>query len=305
MPAFWMALAACGGGGEAPAEAAQPSAWPDLEEAPAADEPELAVVEAGIAAFYSLARDLDAGPAVDAYTAMMAEADAGCPAWYEADGNTFWYAQCTADGGAQFDGYGFSYRYEDTDLYGDGSLWTLDVLYGQATVLGADGTRLHLGGSVQSGRAQTADGASVWQSAVLGSVEYDGVGAAGTWLSGAVDPDLGIYAYYAPTWDARYLYLDGQLAGLDAWAPGVSAVDAAALIIADPVFGWPCEEPAGAISVRDDAGTWVDVRFDVDGETWTATGACDGCGGAWRGEDYLGEVCVDPSALLDWGTEPW
>lgn len=236
---------------------------------------------------------------------MMAEADAGCPAWYEADGNTFWYAQCTADSGAAFDGYGFTYVYDGVDIYGDGSTWWLDVISAQATVTSASGARLHVGGNIYSGSATTADGAFIWQTSVMGSVETDGSVADGTWLSGSIDPDLGIYAYYSPTYDARYVYLDGQLAGLESAVAGVTAVDASALVYAQASFGWPCAEPAGAVSVRDADGAWVDVVFDVDPDTWQATGDCDGCGGAWHGDEYLGEVCVDPSPLLEWESTPW
>ena len=41
------------------------------------------------------------------YEAAMASSDVSCPASYEQDGNTFWYATCDSDSGGAYDGYAF------------------------------------------------------------------------------------------------------------------------------------------------------------------------------------------------------
>jgi hypothetical protein len=65
---------------------------------------------------------------------------------------------------------------------------------------------------------------------------------------------------------------------------------------------WTCNlEPSGSISIRDDAGYWYDVFFDVDNETGAAPeGLCDGCGDVWYRGVRVTQACADFSPWFAW-----
>ncbi len=250
-------------------------------------------------------------PALQGYEAAMADGDAGCPSWYEVDGNTFWYASCRASSGASYDGYGFYYLYDGEDILGDGRLWDLSYLSGAATMVDAEGQSFHLGGYVYQGigYGQGGDTSWAWVSAVFGSLAWDGESAAGTWLEAGVQPSLLVYGVRYPAAGAsyNYIYLDGTIGGL---SPAATAVELDELTLAPEALGWPCEgEPYGGVGLRDGDGVWWDVRFDVvlneTGTAYVLDGECDGCGAVFRGSELVGEACVDTSVLLDWEEQPW
>jgi hypothetical protein len=247
---------------------------------------------------------LQAAPVRAAYDASVAHMEPGCPDWYDYEGNAFWYAYCTTDTGTSFNGYGFYTVYEDADAFGDGNSWDLVSISGAATVRDSAGHTFHLGGVVYDGTGTNADGASLWVSQVAGGFMWDAPEAAGTWLETPNSPSMLLYAIQYPLDGdpGNYMYINGSAAGL---SDASTAVRFSTVVLADTRLGMACSaEPVGTLSVRDHAGQWWDIRFDLD-ETGRLTGDCDGCGGVYLGDEYQGEVCADFSSLLDWESNPW
>lgn len=259
---------------------------------------------AAIDQFLASALDLNAAPVLAAYEASLESADEGCPDWYEQDGNVFWYSYCTSDSGAYFDGYGFTYVYEDTELMGEGGgLWDGVALSGAATITQPDGGSFHYGGYAYLAQGwQEAYSADLYYSALAGAFVWDSPEAAGTWISDGASPAYTLYLldssqYGRAVYMAGSAVLEGGLA---------SAIDVNEVGLYDTGWGFPCDqEPAGTISVRSPAGTWVEVNYDVDGTTWSMTGECDGCGEGFVEGASIGQVCSDFTGLLDWGETPW
>jgi len=271
-----------------------------------------ALVEAALADFVGGILAITPEPALAGYESLLDDGDARCPCWYEQDGNTFWYADCEADSGATFDGYGFYNLYEDDmTVFGDGRAWDLVQVSGAATMRDAAGHTFHLGGDLYQGTgAGVGNDTSVsWVSGVIGSLAWDGESADDTWLDAGVTPSLfayGISYPQGPLDAANYVMLDGTVGNM---SDAATAVEFSEFSVIDELFGNPCEQEAiGAIAVRDVDGVWWDVMFDVetnDQGGWDLVGECDGCGAVFKGTELVGEACVDVSTLLDWETKPW
>jgi hypothetical protein len=288
-----------------------PSAYewqPDEGAAPSFD---AATVEAALADVVDGMMTIGAAPVLDTYAGLMDQADEMCPAWYEQDGNVFWYAQCTAGSGTYFDGYGFTNVYAGAELFGEGGgLWDATVVSGAATIRDEDGHTFHLGGQVYDGTGWHEDGRLLWVSNVLGGFTWDGEGADETWLGAGISPGLLLYAIRYPEEagfgvTGNYLYADGTVGGLGDAATGA---DLTGFSLISESLGVPCElEPGGTMSIRDADGVWWDVAFDLKATdtAWVLEGECDGCGAVYRDGDYQGEVCADFSPLLDWTDRPW
>lgn len=301
-------LAACGS-----SEEVAPTGTTTLVEAPSAYEyeddrqtaiPDLDEMSLGLDEFVDAALKLSAQPVFEAYQSSLEGADTTCPDWYEQDGNVFWYSQCTSDDGTRFDGYGFTYIYDQEDVFGDGNLWDAEVISGAATITRADGGMFHYGGQASLAQGLNEEySADLYYSAVAGSFLWESADATSSWITSGASPVFTIYGLDYPHY-GRYLYLSGSASGLGAVA---SAVDTDALVIGDTTTGFPCDlEPAGTVAVRSSDGLWVEVVFDVDPDDYSMTGDCDGCGTATFEGDVLGQVCADFTPLLDWeGSTPW
>lgn len=269
-----------------------------------------ATVEAALADVVDGMMTIGAAPVLDTYATLMDEADASCPAWYEQDGNVFWYAQCTADSGTYFDGYGFTNVYDDAELFGEGGgYWDATVVSGAATIRDEVGHTFHLGGQVYDGTGWGDDGRLLWVSNVLGGFTWNGDGADDSWLGEGISPGLLLYAIRYPEASfgvsGNYIYADGTVGGLGDAATGA---DLSEFSLVSESLGVPCElEPGGTMSIRDADGIWWDVAFDLvaTDNAWVLEGECDGCGAVYRDGDYQGEVCADFSPLLDWTDRPW
>jgi len=103
---------------------------------------------------------------------------------------------------------------------------------------------------------------------------------------------------------ARYILFNGQLTGFGLEG---EAIDMTGLVAATSIVGNPCEEELiGGLRIRDSAGTWWDVDFHMDQETWQIdSDLCDGCGTVTHKGTEYGEVCVNASDLLQWEIRPW
>jgi hypothetical protein len=241
---------------------------------------------------------------VDEYLSQMEGADETCPTWFEFEGQSYWFADCTADSGTSYSGYAFSYAYEQTDLYGDGNLWDADSIYGFATIIDPDDQWYHLGGAALYGESETDEGVLISNSWLQGGFLMEGEQADPIFEEGislALQQYAADYTIYS---DARYIMFNGQLTGFGLEG---EAIDMTGIFAATSMIGNPCEEElVGSVRLRDTSGTWWDVEFDMDPETWEIDDElCDGCGTVTYDGEEVGEVCVDATELLQWETRPW
>lgn len=283
----------------------------EAEDGPSAYEPELPDLDAATfsqdaveTAIGLIVRSLDTlefTPVFDGYDAAMARGEGYCPAYYEQNGNVFWYADCTTSAGTWFDGYAFYNYYEGYMVDGDGNIWDTEYISGAATVREDAGETFHVGGYVQRAWSEDENGYVMVQENLLGSF-LDDTAPADTWLGRGEMPSL--TAYSSVHGEGGY-----EVGGYRGWAgslgglgdDGLTAMASDQLIIATESLGIPCQtEPNGTLSVRTPDGGWWDVTFDMDPESWRLTGDCDGCGTVTDSAgNVVGEACADFSLLLD------
>jgi hypothetical protein len=258
-------------------------------------------LEGTIDAAVALVLTLNAAPIFPVYSQIMATSEANCPNYYDYEGSQYWYDQCDTNSGTSFSGYSFYQLYDNYDA-GDGSIYNGESLYGVARIDTADGYTFEAGGSAYN-LVVTADTYTYYASTIAGAFAWNGTGAEGTWLATGVSPDLSLVAYIANGYGSM-TQVDGGLSGLG--APLDTVVFDTLTLMSDGLTTCPTE-PGGVVSVRDDEGSWYDVVFDGPSEYGDEVdaAACDGCGAAYFRGEYLGQVCADFSALLDWETTPW
>jgi hypothetical protein len=246
-------------------------------------------------------------PVLDGYDEANADADASCPlvipdynieygeAWY-------WSNTCTSDKGASYTGFVYGVQFEDWEtgdfvLSGGGMAAAAKVTDAQGRLWEGSGTVYSYGGVDSTGtylvNVLIMDGTWAWE----------GAGGSG-WLSTGIEPGF--------TASATWIYglggavgFDGGLFGL---AGSVDTVVMDSVFLYDEALAPECAlEPSGTISLRDTEGHWFDVIFDGPEQLADPINAdwCDGCGGAWYQGNYIDEICLDFSALLDWEERPW
>lgn len=244
---------------------------------------------------------LSTDPVFDAYDVAMAGGEGYCPAYYEQDGNTFWYASCTTSTGTWYDGYGFYNYYEDYTVDDDGNVWDTEYISGAATVREATGETFHVGGYVQRSWTTDENNWTSIQEGLFGSFQADDA-PADSWLGRGEQPSL--YAYRAFNEDyglaaGGYVGFQGSLGGLG--DTGQVALNTELMILGTTSLGLPCQdEPGGSITVRTEDGGWWDITFDMDAERFVLTGDCDGCGTVTDAAGgVVGEACADFSPLLE------
>ena len=237
---------------------------------------------------------------IDQYHANLRLADTACPTWFEYEGQSYWFANCETQTGAEFDGYLFSYVYEQEDIYGNGDIWDMDQLFGYATIIDPQDRWLHIGGATTYGEMTRDDGFTAAYSYLQGGFLTEG-GHDPLFVDGT-SLNFGLYSgTYTQYPHVRLLQLTGQLSGFG--EPG-EAIDTVGLTAAN---GYECpQEFMGSVDVRDARGNWWSVVFDGSAETWAIDpDLCDGCGTAYRGDEAVGEVCVDAESMLNWAGTPW
>ena len=244
----------------------------------------------------------DARPLIEGYLALLVAGDDGyCPTYGVIDDTVYWADACTAETGTRFDGYGYFVDYDGVSD-GNGTTYQGAAIYGVATIEDADGQRIVAAGGVAQVEGD-GNGTHVAMLQMDDGFALQGDLAAGTWLADSESPELVLNGAEVEALGVRYLVVRGRLVG--------EAFDA---IIFDDLMGvsgaveGACTtEPAGAASLLDGEGRWLDILFD--GTTLEGTGGdpdrCDGCGGVWFQGLYLGEVCPDLGALTDWSGAPW
>ncbi len=298
---MWMLalLAACSNTPDGPL----PYVYDDVDEATPALE--LTELEAAVEGFFDVAFTITAQSLADAYLQLAADQDAYCPPQYTQDGNSYWFGECTTDGGTEYSGYAFAQEYEDIV---DGEyVYEGAAIFGVFDLVSADGQTLTGGGQASwLDAVYTGDDVAhtTHQNVVSGTFYWDAPSAADSWLSGDINPDIQMVATYIPDFSGGSIQLGGGVSGLGAPADTV-VVDE--LVMVHPDLTACGIEPAGVIGVRAADGNWFDVVFDGTTEFGQPSpdASCDGCGGVyWRGS-YLGDVCPDFSALSEWENTPW
>ncbi len=298
-------LTGCGTEETPPDQPDLPSSYTWTPEETDGETLDLASLEESVTALLGELLALNAAPAIRAYEVAMTASDSYCPAYYEQDGSTFWYASCGSDAGGEYDGYAFYTLYEDSDVFGDGNLWDLTVLAGAADVVEPDGDRYPLGGTAYLGESHAGE-ADLYISVTAGSFLAEDEAVAGTWVTTGSSPSLTLYGARYAAYDINILLMSGSTA---VSSGALTAVQLNDLIQYTPFPGvYPCAEPSGSMAVRDTAGRWYTIEFDVvvQDDAYTAPeGACDGCGMVYHDGDALGEICIDPEPLVSWESAPW
>lgn len=292
--------------GDLPADDPATTPEPYVYDAPDGADPtyDATLVETALQEAIETVLSLHAGPVMDGYFAVIADADADCPEWFEQEGNVFWYDYCTSEQGTLFDGYGFSYAYDQVDLDGSGTLWSGDSLYGVATITTATGQTFHAGGGLQvlTGYDEQNDG-YLAVSEIAGGFLWTGAEGGGDWMSDGLVPDIYLYSVDYPSYDGRGVYVDGGVSGMPGQATAALFTEA---LLFDEVLGSACPlEPTGHAQIRDGDGRWWTITFDTPEEGGMDSDLCDGCGTvSYNGED-VGTACADFSPWLDWELRPW
>ena len=250
----------------------------------------------------ALIRSYHSRSIMNSYTQVLGYADAQCPSRYELNGNAFWYGYCTSSQGLSFDGYLFYNTYEETDLFGDGTLWDAQILSGSSSLYQSSLGKTWYGGNVYLAEGINSDGAEVFLSAIQGSFLIQD--AQEDWFQEGWAPSLTMYGvrYDLPTEAANALVVQGSVPFQGEHIGALAFTD---LIIYDQIFGYSCpQEPLGMLSIRSKEGIWIDVSFDVEAD-WSVSGVCDGCGVGTTESGDVYEICLDFAPLLDWEENPW
>lgn len=266
-------------------------------------------VEAAALQGLQRALQLRAQPVFSAYSAAMSAADAGCPDYYDYEGNMYWYDNCSSSGGGYWSGYSFYVLYQDMDD-GAGNLYNGESLSGVSRIETPDGHVFEAGGAAyyydmtHSAQDESDIDYTYFVSIVQGSFAYDGPEASGSWVEEGVSPDLVYYGAYVPSLEGHLASLDGSVGGLSG---EISYLVFDSLTLYDAALTSCPQEPGGGFSVRGSDGYWYDVTFDgaVEWGEQVQPAVCDGCGKLWFEGEEMGEVCVDFSSLVDWKESPW
>ena len=289
----WLLLLLAGyGGGSLDVDSPSPYVVDDPD--PITPSLSLSELESGIGEAVQGLYAYHALPIADAYAAAYAFADGDCPTVYEDDeGNAWWYDSCETAGGAQFEGEAY---YAEWTEWEDGTEWQGVEFWGSAAIVTSSGDAFQASGGAYAGWGQNDWGNSMW-SGVEGTFTWDGA-TGQSWLAQGVAPELSMWMEHVPELDGRFLWMNGGVSSLDGAFETIALSDFA---IGDDNIGWPCDEPAGSVSVRDDEGQWYDIVFDGNSDEWTfEEGTCDGCGAVWFRGEYLGDACPDFSSLTTW-----
>lgn len=278
----------------------------------------LAQVELGISQAIQAVQEIDPEPLHSLYEQVQEDGDSACPS-YDEDylldypDRLYWRDACLVSAGASFSGYAYSY---DFGAYVDASETYEYAGYayysGSSKVVDGQGhTFLGSGYSSYYERTHVSAGYSHFYNSVTGNFRTDNPAYADTWL--AKDLNVSLYVYgtrYA--WDgdgsiegSASVYYDASMSGLTG---AINAIRLDEVYIYPETEGSMCDlEPAGAIALRDEAGSWYEVEFD--GPKYFGAGAfppdCDGCGRVYFQGNLLGEVCPDFTAIQSWEVRPW
>ena len=264
---------------------------------------------AGLNAFIALQPD----EVVAAYVAL-AQFDETCPedlTTYEEDGTTttLWYTEgCQTAAGLQVQGSG---RHEIV-AFDDGvesrTGASISAEGGTFSIAAPDGRSMTFSGFLYYENFSGPEGNQGFLELAANVSADPATAAASPLMDGSVDASGTLFSFAAGALKA--VGGQGSISG-----PSLGA--ARAFQFSDLlVLAVECaSEPAGTLSVRDDAGFWHDVVFDAaqynletgDDPVWDAS-KCDGCGAYLAAGEPLGDACMtdaDINGLLGWENYPW
>ncbi len=307
---------ACGGTGTAdtddPGESGdRPSPYAESGESSGGPPPSLGadeVVDAAMTGLRTFVK-LEPDAAIDAVEAMLV-LEAECPeeqaAFVEGESTVILWASegCTTSAGLEFRGAGRFERFTIAEgaAVGEGAMLSSEG--GTMRMTAADGRFVELSGYVYYQRATSGEDSESYFE-VNGQIAADPA-TASPLLDGTLRAQGGLYSYSGGGYEAI-----GGAGSLGAGAlPGALAFQFSDFLFVPEACG---REPLGTVSVRDDAGYWHDLVFDVgtlvEGEEPVFDAAkCDGCGAYLVGGQRQGEACVaeaDLLALVEWEGLPW
>ena len=156
---------------------------------------DLAEAEAALQDAIDLALTVHALPVESSYNAAMSTQGSQCPYYYTTADGTYWFDNCTAESGAEFNGYVFAYG-ESGVSDGYGGTFDYWQAFGAATVVDPSGHLLEMGGQAYHTTGY-GFGFTTYTSVVQGTFAFDGPEGDGTWMGEGVDPDFILYGYRA------------------------------------------------------------------------------------------------------------
>jgi hypothetical protein len=258
-----------------------------------------------------IAHDMRIDPVIEAYNALMDQADNGCPSWTYAPDGDFWFDNCTSNDGVLFTGYTIILD-DFTDLASYYTNEPTAVIGGEGLQSGcyiedSDGSAFSIVGNIYNSWVFDSK-LDVFFTSLKGQFGWEGNSAEGTWLGDGIDPDLTLTILDSTDPDAvtyadRQVEIDGALAAL----PGdfdtvifdtVNIYDGLTRIEGDQIVPNCPTEPIGSIQIRRSDGVWYDIQLDTLADWAEDPAKCDGCVMVSLAGSEFGEVCLDFTKML-------
>jgi len=289
----------CGSDDENPNKHANDTAAPLYITAPSTSDipdTEATALSAGLGEALNAIFAFELAPIAAGYTTAMADIDASCPSWVTDEESVYSYANCTAESGTHFNGYGAIVDYADLPPEDGLTYWgtyistiaTIDLFSGET--FSGGGAAFEVYGSNDEGYALSYLGTD-------GGFDWTGPQSEGSWLQASTE--LSFVAIKQQTPDYKILQLSGVVSGLST----VDAVVFDELTAVNTTLTEGCTpEPHGSVAIRDHEGHWFDLEFHGmdDKGTLDPTTGCDGCTAAWFEGRPLFELCPALYPLYGW-----
>jgi len=252
---------------------------------------------AGIDEVVAILPRLHGAPMFEVYDEVMTFGDEFCPPLdADPEGGSMWEADCTSGLGATYSGFVSQFRGDHGEYYEQN-------MRGEATVSVPDGRTW-----VVAGQANTAESlvGPEYRTHIDGVFHWTGEVSEGAILSDGWEVTLDWTASYGPEENLGTLLVDGGVLVPEGTLTAVAFGEAFFSRFAE----FPCTlEPAGGVAIRDSAGAWHELVFDVQGSVeagyTVAEGACDGCGTLWHDGLAGDQVCIDTAPLFATTGAPW
>lgn len=278
-------------------DSADELSWIVPEAAPAPSELDLDSAPSAVNLVISELPRLNGAPMFEVYDEVMSYADEQCPLISsDPEGGSLWDSRCTSSSGAYYSGFISQFRGMHGPNYEQN-------MRGEASVVLPDGRTFLI-----AGQANTSVNTEVreYSSNVVGVFSWSGEASETAILAEGWETSLSWTAAYSEQNEILRFSAAGNVALPEGTITAV-AFDEAKF---NNDHGIGCtDEPAGEMALRDEAGTWHSLVFDVtaneDGSLEVADGECDGCGTVWDNGVEVGALCVDLSALFLTGYPPW
>lgn len=256
-----------------------------------------AEAEAGLAEVLGMLVHFHGAPMFDVYDEVMRFSDPYCPGGQsDPEGGSLWDATCESTNGASFSGFVSVFRGMHPPNYDQN-------MRGEATVVLPDGRTWIIAGQVNTSRNESRP---EYSTHVDGVHHWSGEASEGAVLTDGWEVSLDWAAAFGESGELGSISVDGSVSvpegSLTAVAFGTTYFSRG------PELG--CDaEPAGGLALRDNAGAWHELVFDIEGDMTTGfafdPAECDGCGTLWHGGVAGETVCIDTAPLFTAEEPPW